>query len=158
MALLGYDTWIDSIQTPLLELFSAFATAYDFSTPKVKTVSQGVHCLCTQQTTGEKKLDLSKVALAKANALKAAEITVGHQMCMEKYERVLNRVKTLPDPLNAISGKDFLIPLIELHLKSFGCQIKRKSLRMRLVCAGDMTRFSSLANALRQAAKGLHLS
>lgn len=158
MVRLGYDTWVNSIQTPLIELFSAFATAFDLASPKVKTVSQGVHCLCSKQPTGENKLDISKVTLAKADALKAAEIAVGNQICMERYERILNRVQTLSDPLNAISGKDFLIPLIEFHLRSFGCQIKRKSLRMRLVCAGDMTRFASLARALKQAAKGLHLT
>ena len=34
MVLLAYEQWIESIQTPLLELFSAFATAYDLAVPK----------------------------------------------------------------------------------------------------------------------------
>ena len=102
----------------------------------------------------EKKLDSVKVAKAKENALRAAEAAVGNEISSEAYEFVYNRVKNLPCPLYAISGKDFLIPLIEFHLKSLGYQIKRKSLRMRLASAGDMTRFSPLANALKQAVKG----
>jgi hypothetical protein len=45
------------------------------------------------------------------------------------------------------------MPLICYRLKSLGYQIKDKSIRIRLVSAGDMTRFAALANALRQAAK-----
>jgi hypothetical protein len=62
--LLAYDSWIESIQIPLLELFSAFATAHDLADPKVRTVSQTVHPMCTQQARG-KELDLVKVDRAK---------------------------------------------------------------------------------------------
>lgn len=154
MKLLAYDKWVQSIQIPLLELFSAFATAYELAVPKVKTVSQTVHPMCTQQTLG-KELDFIKVVKAKNSAIEAAEDTVGSLVTSETYERIFTRLKNLPNPLDAVSGKDFLIPLIHFHLKSLGYQIRPKSIRIRLVSAGDMTRFEPLANALRQAAKGL---
>lgn len=147
-SLLAYSDWMESIQVPLIELFAAFATA-DLAVPKVPTVSQGVHQMCV-----DKKIDITKVSLAKDVALNAAADTVGSEITLETYQHILNRLKNLPCPLYAVSGKDFLIPLIEYHLKMLGYQIKRKSLRIRLVSIGDMDRFKPLANILRHAASG----
>lgn len=146
--LLAYNSWTQSIQIPLLELFAAFATA-DLAVPKVPTVSQGVHQMCVN-----KKIELTKVCLARDDALRAAESTAGKDMTIETYRRIFTRLQSLPCPLYAISGKDFLIPLMEYHLKTLGFQIKRKSLRMRLVSIGDMDRFKPLAIILRHAAIG----
>lgn len=154
-SLLNYDNWVHSIQLPLLELFSAFATSHKFA-PSIPTVAQGVEIMCSQQS-GGKALDPTKVNSAKIHALNVAENVVGIEVSSSTYEEILNRLKNLPSPLYGVSGKDFLLPLIAHHIKSLGHQIKRKALRMRLVSAGDMTRFGSLANAIKQVARGDHL-
>lgn len=151
---LAYHKWTNSIEAPLVELFSAFATVHEFD-PTVPTVSQGVGVMCTKCCSKKKcELDLTKVATARDKALKAAEKAADAKTISARYRRLLTRVKALPNPLHAVSGKDFLVPLIDFHLQSLGCRIKRKSLRVRLACAGDITRFAPLADALSEAARG----
>lgn len=150
---LAYGKWIESVKEPLLELFSAFATVHEFDST-IATVSKGVGIMCINDKKSSPKLDREKVKIARDEALISATQIAASEIVLEKYENVLNRLKELPNPLMAISGKDFLVPLIDFHLQSLGCRIKRKSLRIRLACAGDTTRFSHLKNALREAAKG----
>jgi hypothetical protein len=151
---LDLASWISYIQNPLLELFSAFATVHEFA-PEVKTVSQGVGNLCTtHKTKGLTNLDIAKVRCATNKALAAAEAKTDKSNVMMVYHQTLARIKSHRFPLNAISGKDFLLPLLGFLLQSHGCRIKRKSLRMRMASTGDMNRFSSLYDAIHHAALG----
>lgn len=150
---LGLSAWIQSVQPHLLELFAAFATARKFA-PEEQTVAQGVGCICTKMQSGNTALDPKKVAAATNKALLASETMVGKQKTTSAYQDILARLKTLAFPLHAVSGKDYLLPLLDFRLQSLGCRIKRKSLRMRLAMGGDVNRFSSLNNAIRSAAVG----
>ncbi|HAZ13287.1 MAG TPA: hypothetical protein DCY86_10900 [Bdellovibrionales bacterium] len=151
---LAYVEWIQSIELHLIELFSAFATVHYFD-QTVKTVAQGVGVMCIKhRSTGTTELDPSKVRAAKDQALKSAEKVATADAISEVYDRMLNRIKDLHNPLHAVSGKDFLIPLLDFHLQSFGCRIKRKALRIRLASAGDPMRFEALTDALNRAARG----
>jgi len=151
---LAYGKWEASVETPLIELFAAFATVNKLD-PTVPTVSQGVGAMCVADPTARTtELDPTKVGGARDKALKAAEGAVDSEVVSATYSLFLNRLKGLRHPLRAVSGKDFLLPLIDLHLRALGCRIKRKSLRLRLASAGDLTRFASLATALREAAEG----
>jgi len=152
---LAYDNWVASVEAPLVELFSAFATGNEFD-PTVATVSQKVGVMCTKhRSTAVTTLDVAKVKQARDKALKAAAEVVDEATVSATHGRTLARLKTLPQPLRAVSGKDFLLPLIDFHLQSLGCRIKRQSLRIRLVVAGDLTRYAPLSAALCQAASGL---
>lgn len=151
---LKFDCWINLVQEPLIKLFAAYATLHDFkdSSP---TVSQGINNLCTPAGKGvPQKFDLTKVEDAITQALKEAETAAPANEVALKYHEYCTHIENLPIPLYAVSGKDFLIPLIDLHLQSLGCRIKRRSLRLRLACAGDLSRFDSLKNALHRAAQG----
>jgi hypothetical protein len=151
---LDLNSWLASIQTPLLELFSAFATVHEFY-PQTATVSQGVGNLCTPaQKRRPQKLDIAKVTKAKDLALKAAETKTTELAISTTYSQTLARLAALDFPLHAVSGKNFLLPLIDFLLQTHGCRIKRKSLRMRMASAGDINRFSRLYNALHLAALG----
>jgi hypothetical protein len=153
-ALLDYDRWRRSVITPLIELFAAFATVHDYD-PTVATVAQGVGVMCFKhRTTKITKLDPAKVRRAKDRALAAAEAASDAAITAARYKGLLSRIKAMPDPLLAVSGKDFLIPLIDFHLQSLGCHVRRKSLRVRLASEGDMGRFSKLAAAVTGAARG----
>jgi len=155
LMLLAYDNWIQAIGKPLLELFSAFATVHDLDAT-APTVSQGAGVMCVKNpSSGKHELDPVKVRKARDKALKIAENAAGNAAAVTtRYKQVLHRLRSLPNPLHAVSGKDFLFPLINFHLQSFGCRIKKKSLRIRLASAGDIARFAPLANALRQTARG----
>lgn len=152
--LLKFSWWVNSIQQPLVELFSAFATARKFA-PEEKTVAQGVGVLCTNQGTKVgTHLDVVKVSAALDKALAAAEGKVGKQKARAMYRRTLSRSNKLAFPLHCVSGKDFILPLLDFWLQKHGCRIKRKSLRMRLAMAGDIKRFTELNNAIASAAIG----
>lgn len=150
---LDLKSWIRSIQDPLLELFSAFATSHEFA-PEIKTVSLGVGNLCTQPKKGAAVLDVAKVSHATTKAMEDAEAKADKKKVQNIYNQTLVRLKSLKYPLHAVSGKDFLIPLVDFLLQSHGCRIKRKSLRMRMACSGDIDRFNELHVALTKAALG----
>jgi hypothetical protein len=146
--------WITSIQDPLLELFAAYAIANEYA-PEIQTVSKGVGNLCTtNRAKGFAFLDNRKVKNERTALIKVLEIKTGKSRIIEAYNCTLDRLKRLRFPLHAISGKDFLLPLISFLLNSHGCKIKRKSLRMRLAISGDINRFLELKNAIHSAASG----
>ncbi len=151
---LAFDNWVDAIEAPLVDLFSAFATVNAVD-PTVPTVSQKVGVMCTRHSsTGITTLDISKVNRARDKALKAAVAIADEATVTATHRQTLSRLKGLPQPLRAVSGKDFVLPLVDFHLQSLGCRIKRSSLRVRLASAGDLRRYAPLSAALCQAASG----
>lgn len=153
---LSYDVWLESLKQPLTELFSAFATAHDFS-PSTTTVAQGVGNMCTVDKAKKvTRLDHAKVHTAWNAALDAAINSSSLTRAKERYHSHLERISTLPRPLDAVSGKDFLLPLLMFHLHSIGCKIPRKALRIRLASSGDMARFADLFASLKKSAQGAH--
>ena len=152
-ATLDYAAWKNSISEPLLKLFAAFATVNHFD-PTVPTVSKGVGVLCKKTANGT-VLDSTKVQQKIEDSIQCASAKIVTQAAASDFfDKILERIKLLKDPLNAVSGKDFLLPLIDFHLQTLGCRIRRKSLRVRLAAAGDRTRFDSLAKSLEKAAAG----
>lgn len=160
--LLAYDELINYIQLPLIKLFSAYATVTKLLATPPKTVSKGVATFTPyDQKRNQHRLDQGLVEherdqlLCKAKAMLSAAGAINSKQIDQTYQEILARVEGLPNPSLAISGKDFLFPLILEHLKSIGIkQLKRDSLRMRLVAMGDSERFKPLATALILAAKG----
>jgi hypothetical protein len=136
----------------LLKLFSTFAVARIY-TPEEITVGLGVGVIITCNKK-KAKLDETKVNLVSGKILLAAEAKAGQHQVLEMYKTILNRLKKLSTPLNAVSGKDFLLPLLDFHLQDLGCRIRRKSFRMRLATSGNVERFSELNKAIHNAALG----
>lgn len=151
---LDFHNWRNTLLSPLAELFAAFATVNEVD-PTVPTVSKGAGVLCsTKKKAGAPTLDLAKVRKARDHALQSAEAVLGTKPVATRYTEILQRILAKSDPLLAVSGKDYVIPLIDFHLQSLGCRIKRKSLRIRLASAGQRARFSALAESLLHAARG----
>lgn len=150
---MGYETWKTSIQSPLLSLFAAYAVASELDSTQ-QTVSLGVGNIC--RSGGKEKLtklDISKANKARDAILASTEIKVSTQKVRERYGEILARLTSLRDPLMGVSGKDYLLPLIDFHLQSKGCKVRRKALRMRLTSSGSRARFAGLARALNRAAR-----
>lgn len=151
---LDFKTWCRSIERPLVELFAAFGTAHEIY-PQIPTVSQGVGAMCLQKRQEKRTvLDPQKSERVREKTLADAEQVAPKELVESTYVRILARLESLEFPLQGVSGKDFLLPLADFLLQSHGCRIKRRSLRIRLATAGDMTRFSALYDALRIAAEG----
>jgi len=151
---LKYEDWIRSIEEPLVELFSAFATTNCFS-PAEKTVAQGVGILCEKDpVTKVTSLSFPKVSDAKGRALDAAIAMADEASVRAYYSDTLARLKKLPFPLHAVSGKDFMFPLLNFLLSKLRCRIRTKSLRIRLAINGEVSRFAPLYDALENAARG----
>lgn len=153
-AVLDFHNWRSSLLSALAELFAAFATVNEVDST-VPTVSSGAGVLCTAKKKAvAPTLDLAKVTKARDQALMSAEAILGAKPVEARYKAILQRVLGMADPLMAISGKDYVIPLIDFHLQSLGCRIRRKSLRIRLASAGQRDRFNALAESLLLAARG----
>jgi hypothetical protein len=153
-AILDFHNWRNELLVPLATLFAAFATLNEVD-PTVPTVSKGAANLCTaRKKAAVPTLDSDKVDKLRNQALKSAEAILGAGPVANRYKAILRRILALPDPLLAVSGKDFVIPLIDFHLQALGCRIKRKSLRIRLASAGQRSRFSALAESLLFASRG----
>lgn len=153
-AALKFQDWRATVLAPLTELFAAFATVSE-ADPAAPTVSQGAGVLCsTRKRAAAPVLDTAKAAAARDQALRLAEVVFGAEPVAVRYAAILKRIQAMPDPLLAVSGKDFVIPLIDFHLQTLGCRIKRKTLRIRLASSGQRARFSALAESLLFAARG----
>lgn len=153
-AQLQYSNWKIKVQQPLVELFAAFAVAHDLA-PSIPTVSRGIGAVISAHPqTKIAALDLNKVVQLKQDIIDAVALLVERKKVEQRYQDILQSIATLKDPIAAISGKDFLLPLIGFHLNSLGCRVSRKSLRIRLASAGDARRFDGLAQALKAAAAG----
>lgn len=151
---LAYQSWCNFIRPHMTELFAAFAAAHDID-ETIPTVSQGVGVMCVKhKKTKNTELDPAKVKRAKERALVAAEAKASKAEVSARFEALRERINGLPNPLYAASGKDFLLPLLDFHIQTFGVRIRRKSLRVRLATSGDPTRFARLAASLSLATRG----
>lgn len=151
---LSYALWRASIVEPLADLFAAFAVAHEVS-PSVPTVSTGLSAICDWCKRGRiNRIEMAKVATVRESVLNAAAAEARGSDVRTRHSEIFTRIMSLPEPLLAPSGKDYLLPLLDFHLRSLGCSIKRKSLRLRLAGSGNLDRFSDLASALIHAARG----
>ncbi|MGE0367304.1 MAG: DUF4435 domain-containing protein [Phycisphaerales bacterium] len=148
--------WIAEISDPLVELFAAYATANRLN-PSARTVSAGVGVLCT--ASGKQKpqtLATAKVRKATEAVLQSTSGVAGTEATQCLFEATLARAKSLPHPIDAVSGKDFLLPLLNAHIQRHGCRVSRRALRMRLAGACQVERLAPLGSAMTAvAARGL---
>lgn len=150
---LDFQNWRQLVISNLGELFAAIATVHDID-PTIPTVARGVSNLCTPRR--EKvfqKLDPALVRNERDYFLDHATSKSSADIVNALYQKYYNRIKLLPEPLYAISGKTHLLPLIEFILQSLGCRITKQTLRMRLASSIDPSRYISLATAIYNSVK-----
>jgi hypothetical protein len=151
---LDFGTWMKMHVGPLSDLFAAYATAQQFA-PALKTVSNGVGALCTAGGKGKPPtLEPTKVLGAQVSALQASEARAGPAATRAFFDATRRRVLALPRPIDAISGKDFILPLLMFHLRGIGCGVSRRALKMRLAAACGEGQFAKLRKDLLKTAKG----
>jgi Protein of unknown function (DUF4435) len=149
-----FPDWVKRIDQPLTDLFAAYATAQELY-PQLKTVSTGVGVMCTQRKKGiASTLDESKVRHHIAEILAEVETVAGKTKVRSCFLAAKTRIRALPFPLDAVSGKDFLLPLLNIHLHSLGSTIPRRSLRVRLAGMCLDSRLLDLKASVGMAANG----
>lgn len=147
--------WIAELSDPLVELFAAYATA-NLLNPQAPTVSAGVGVLCTASGRGKpQSLARVKVRRAVDATLQSTRSVAGAGRTNELFEATLARARSLPHPIDVVSGKDFLLPLLNAHLQCLGCRVSRRALRMRLVASCRVERLAPLADAMKNVAAGI---
>lgn len=144
----GLEGWLAEIAGPLVELFAAFATSNRLN-PTAATVAMGVGVLCSAAAKRKpQELARAKVQRATKKILDDTTAVAGEESTRLLYEAILARAKALPQPIDVVSGKDFLLPLLNARLQTVGCRITSRALRMRLVSACRTERLMALQSAM----------
>ncbi|PPU47611.1 hypothetical protein XarbCFBP7697_18950 [Xanthomonas arboricola] len=151
-AALNIDDWMSKISQPLIQLFAAFGTASSFA-PGHKTVSLGVGRMCSKEESGRTVLDENKVGDHARQAIDAAKMMASEEEVENYRDRLIARAMQLDVPLKIVSGKDFLLPLLDFHLQSLGCRVRRSALRVRLAMSCRTDSLRGLSENLRIVAR-----
>lgn len=148
--LLAFSAWRQAITLPLVRLFAAFATlhAVDSTRP---TVTIGLNAVLSEAQ-GTAALDAQKADRLCKTLLSEAAAVVGGERADSIFCEVNSRALALANPLDIVSGKDYLLPLLDFVLRSCKCRVHRKPLRYRLALHCDKGRFADLVEAIVAAA------
>lgn len=147
---LSWDTWVRTL-SPLVELFAVYATA-KMLTPREQTVQYSVHRLCTAKPA---RLVGNKIEERRSEILGKIRMTCTKEIADSHLEQAETWAMSLPQPLDIVSGKDYLLPMLRKHLCSIvHIGARTDSIRLRLAQHCDCERLRPLALALECAAKG----
>lgn len=143
--LLDWDSLRKHLQDNLVPLFVEFAVAFRLC-PEIKTVSRGIGCILSNarksipQAIDSNKVNAVKVEIQKEILSKVAKID---------YKSVKGDVEShisiIENPIDIVSSKDFLLPILNLKVNRIGRQnVKRKSFIFRLARHCSLERLETL--------------
>lgn len=108
--ILGWASFRKSLKKTLLQLFVEFATVY-LLCPHIGTVSRGIG-ECLRDEKGKlPRLDAKKIKGIQKQLRSQVVAEVGAIKYLKARKAIKKRIMSFSDPLDAVSGKDFLIPL-----------------------------------------------
>ncbi|MGE0918602.1 DUF4435 domain-containing protein [Trichlorobacter lovleyi] len=148
----GKLKWSDTrkaIESPLVELFCEFAIAHKL-VPTLKTTSYGFDSVCTQhKKRALPQFDSKKSALLADTIRKAVIAESGATTYQTLRDHVYARISAIQDPLDVVSGKDFLIPLLMFCIKQVvNSNLTRDSFVLRLAKHCSLEKLRGLNSAL----------
>ena len=154
-AALGWETWIEEAATPFVDLFVWFAVS-NLVDPTAPTVAEGLGRFLTQaKKKAPQNVDLVKIAAECAEVRRRLVAAAGKDVVQSAEQGVRERIALLKRPYDVVSGKDFLLPVLHLHLKCVGkINITRNSLRLRLARHCHTGSWRPLAEALHATSAG----
>lgn len=117
----------------LVPLFIDFATAFALC-PEIKTVSRGIGCILRDTQKGTPaSIDVEKVEAARQDVIFQLLKLVDETRYMEVRAKIEERAETITDPLDIVSGKDFLMPVQMFEIaRAAGAKVQRRSFIFRL--------------------------
>ncbi len=140
--------------TQLKELFITFAAARSVH-PELKTVSHGFASIITQKFRKQAPvIDDNKIAdLDRAITLECIQ-KVGQQAWDRVRQDIANNSSAIP-PIDGVSGKDFLLPMLDHFIRSKGCgSSSTHSLMFKLAKYCSLDRLQDLQKALNDVISG----
>jgi hypothetical protein len=142
------------IQEIFKELFIIFATAREVK-PDLKTVSHGLESLITQKTRAEgPTVDYEKVEILKNTIVETCIQEYGEAAWETALRLVREYSENLP-PIDVISGKDYLLPLLTFFIRTKGCGgMSTPSLMFKLAKYCSLEQLEELSNALNDVLQG----
>jgi hypothetical protein len=150
---LAFHTWIQQVSSALVPLFISFA-ALNLVNPDEATTGLGIGSILTARKKGKwPELDAAKIAAVTAEADRKLEALVGISRSETIRATLRKRVNQLAEPVRIVSGKDFLMPLLEFHLRACKAICRREALRIRMARHSDPTRFAELSRAIESAVR-----
>ena len=148
-AQLDWDTLRDELKKLLVPLFVEFATAFSLC-PEIKTVARGIGCVLRSARRGSPPtIDPDKVA----GVQEEVRAAVLEQVDTPRYNRtraaIEAQIEMIADPLDAVSGKDFLVPVQMFAATRVGGQkVKRRSFVFRLARHCNMQKLDILRGTI----------
>ena len=154
---LSREEWTDfcsPIQNSLKDLFVVFAAAREVK-PDLKTVSHGLASILTQRARGESPfIDYEKIENLKSTIAGECINDVGEVAWNSAFQRVHNYAHNL-QPLDVVSGKDFLLPMLSFFIRAKGCgSMTTASLMFKLAKYCSLDRLEELRAALNEVLAG----
>ncbi len=146
---LNWELWCSQNVRPLVDLFVVYALAQQ-APDSVSSVGYSVHKLC------DKHGVLSDAALQqRINECLEVLCEVPEAERESFTESWTVRALSLPRPLDVVSGKDYLLPIMRRRLNSIvHIPFREGSFRLQLAKHCNVAPLSPLACALREAARG----
>jgi len=120
--MLEWDTFIENIQSPLLELFKVYAVSWKvFEENRIATVSRSYYKMCDRKRKPiHWELCHEKVAETIEEIRNLILQSISPESYQELYDSICSNISKLGSPLYAISGKDYLLTALREHLASKG--------------------------------------
>lgn len=142
---LGWDRLREQLECHLVPLFVEFATAFTLC-PQIKTVSCGIGCILSDTRKGTvPEIDTGKVTSFQQEIKSEILKHVDEEAYQHARSAIENNIRVLDDPLDIISGKDFLMPVQMFEVGRVGRQkVKRKSFMFRLTRHCNLDKLSAL--------------
>lgn len=138
----------------LKKLFITFAAARS-AYPELKTVSHGFASIITQK--GRKQppaIDDKKIEKLDQEITRICIDKIGSQAWSNIRQNIENNSIGIP-PIDGVSGKDFLLPLLDHFIRSKGCgNISTNSLMFKLAKYCSLNRLQELQKALNDVISG----
>lgn len=145
----NFSLWQKHIEETLVTLFIGFAAANHFD-KSIPTISTGVRNLILKtKNKGIKKIDKSKAKKTFNIVINKIKSKIDDKSVNECIKSIERRVAKLPDPINIISGKDFLILMLFYSLCDLGCVLTQTNIRTRLAAGCDVARLSNLKKKMK---------
>ncbi len=158
---ISHEEWRDflaPIEQNLKDLFIVFATAR-IVMPELKTVGHGLAAIMTQRTRKSgPTLDIEKIDALAMSVSQSCIEEVGADLWTEQLAYVSAFSSNL-HPLDIVSGKDFLLPLLDHFMRVKGCgSMSSQSLMFKLAKYCSLSRLQGLSDALHVVMSGRKLT
>jgi len=150
-AQLRWESLCKRLKDNLVPLFVEFAVAYALRSD-IRTVSRGIGAILEGGGGAVPQLDLNKVAALCEQVRTEVLQHVDAADYLHTRTSVEERVQVLNDPLDVVSGKDFLLPLQMFEVNRVGGQkVQRRSFVFRLARHCSLEKLGELRNRILKA-------